>query len=160
MNVPRWSFMYSYYLSLPKHPDGDFYSCAIRLNMCLYQATAFNKIGYRKSGKKVSAHGWAMVADDLYQWLRRHELGAAQLIPVSFEDWSRLPAQNGIIYLRNCFVRTTDRTPDMRTGDHLDLYVSGQGLLSAIRWPSEFPAGPYGLIGDCRDKQIRFWPAS
>ncbi len=157
--VPSWSSLYSYYLSLPMHPDGDFFSCAIRLSMSLRHASAFNKVGYKKAGNKVSSHGWAMVAEQLYQWLRRHETGEAQLIPLDGSDWSRLPGQNGIIYLRDCFVRTSDRSADGRTGDHIDLYVSGQGLLSAIRWPVEFPGGPFALLGSCRDGKIRFWPA-
>jgi hypothetical protein len=153
--IPSWSSVYPYYMTLPKHPDGDFYSCAVRLSMCLHHAAVFNKDHYRRGGNKVSRHGWAMVAEQLYQYLR-HELGPAERIPVS-SDWSLLP--NGIVYLRNSFTRTTDRSPIVRTGDHLDLYVSEQGLLSAIRWPSEFPDGRFGLLFGCRDGYIRFWRA-
>lgn len=156
--VPNWDLMYNYYLTLPMHPDGDFFSCGIRLSMALHRAHAFNKVGYKKSGKKVSRHGWAMVAEQMYQWLRLHELGAAKQIAVGGSDWSNLPAGNGIIYLRDCFLRSTDRSAAMKTGDHIDLYVGGQGLLSAIRWPTEFPDGPFGLVGGCRDGKIRFWP--
>jgi hypothetical protein len=160
LSVPSWSSVYPYYLSLPMHPDGDFYSCAVRLSMSLHHAASFNKTGYRRAGNKVSANGWAMVAEQLYQWLRRHELGSAEQIPVSPADRSRIPTQNGIIYLRNCFVRTTDRSPAFRSGDHLDLFVSGRGILSALRWPVEFPDGPFGLVVGCRDQRIRFWPTA
>jgi hypothetical protein len=140
------------------HPEGDFYSCAIRLSMSLHHAGAFNKAGYRKAGNRVSVHGWAMVAEQLYQWLRRHELGEAQLIPLDGSDWSNLPEVNGVVYLRNCFVRTTERF-ETRTGDHIDLFVAKEGMLSAVRWPTEFPDGPFGLMGGCRDGKIRFWKA-
>jgi hypothetical protein len=140
------------------HPDGDFFSCGIRLSMSLHANGAFNKIGYKKAGNKVSSHGWAMVAEQLYQWLRLHELGDAQIFPVTGSDRASFPAQNGVIYLRNSFVRTSDSTVAGRTGDHIDLYVVDRGLLSALRWPVEFPGGPFELVGTCRDGRVRFWP--
>lgn len=154
--TPSWLSMYSYYQRLPKHPDGEYFSCAIRLSMCLHHTGAFNKNGYKKCRNEVSPHGWAMVAEQLYQWLRRHELGEAGHIPVSASDRSQLPRQNGIIYLRNCWSRRGEAS---RSGDHLDLYMSGHGLLSAILWPSEFPEGPFAIMGNCLDGNIRFWPA-
>jgi hypothetical protein len=99
-----------------------------------------------------------MVAEQLYQWLRVHELGAPQIFPVTTGDPASYPAQNGVIYLRNCFVRTSDASVRGRTGDHIDLYLPDHGLLSAIRWPVEFPGGPFNLVGTCRDGQVRFWP--
>jgi hypothetical protein len=156
----KWQPMYNYYLTLKKHPDGEFPSCAIRLSMCLRQFGVFDKVGYKKAGKKVSAHGWAMVAEQLYQWLRCKELGEAKQIPITQADWSNLPQQNGIVYLRNCYPRTTTESIEARTGDHIDLYVGGQGLFSAIRWPNEFPDGPMGLMSTCRDGKARFWPLS
>jgi hypothetical protein len=156
--TPKWSSLYPHYLGLPMHPDGDFFSCAIRLSMSLHQASAFNKTAYKRAGNKVSSHGWAMGAEQFYQWLRRHELGAAQMIPINGAP--TFPTDNGIVYLRNCFARTTDRSADHASGDHIDLYVAGQGLLSAIRWPAEFPGGPFALLSSCRDGNIRFWPAT
>lgn len=137
------------------HPDGDFFSCAVRLSMALHHAGAFNKAGYAKGGNKVSKHGWAMVAEQLYGWLRLHELGAAE----QREAAGALPAENGVVYLRNCFTRSYDPSDEARTGDHIDLYVAGQGILSAIRWPGEFPDGPFGLMSSPRDGKVRFWAA-
>ena len=158
--APRWDSLYPYYMSLAMHPDGDFSSCAVRLSMALHHADAFSKPGYRRAGNKVSAHGWAMGAEQLYRWLRLHQLGAAQELPVDGTDPLQYPSQNGIVHLRDCLVRTSDRSAEARTGDHIDLYVAGQGLLSAIRWPTEFPGGPFGIVGTCRDGKVRFWPAS
>jgi len=158
MLTPKWKPLYDYYMGLPMHPDGEFFSCAVRLSMCLDHSLAFDKASFRKRGHKTSKHGWAMVAEELYQWLRLHALGPASQVPITASDWSQLPKQNGIVYLRDCFFRTTDRAS--RTGDHIDLYVAGQGMLSAIRWPVEFPEGPTALMGSCQDGRIRFWPAS
>lgn len=155
--VPNWSALYPYYLSLDMHPDGNFFSCAIRLSMALHNANAFNKSAYKNAGNKVSKNGWAMVAEQLYQWLRHHELGAAQMLAIGGADWSALPQQNGIVYLRDCFTRSYDKSDATRTGDHIDLFVAGEGMLSAIRWPDEFPNGPFGLLGTCRDGKVRFW---
>jgi hypothetical protein len=154
--TPSWDVMYPTYLGLPMHPDGDFFSCAVRLSMALHAASAFNKAGYAKAGNKVSAHGWAMVAEQLYGWLRLHELGAAEQRDAA----GALPASNGVVYLRNCFTRSYDPSDAARTGDHIDLYVAGKGLLSAIRWPGEFPDGPFGLMSSPRDGKVRFWPAA
>jgi hypothetical protein len=123
--------------------------------MNLHHANAFNKVAYKRSGNKVSPHGWAMGAEQLYQWLRRHELGDPQMIAIN--GASDYPNTNGIIYLRNCFARSTDASEEQRTGDHIDLYVKGEGLLSAVRWPSEFPGGPLALLSTSRDSKIRFW---
>jgi len=152
--------LHSDYMTLAKHPDGDYFSCAIRLSIDLERSGAYNKQAYKKAGNKVSPNGWAMVAEQLYQWLRKHSLGEARRIEVDSSNSPNIPKQNGIIYLRNCFTRTTDSSDDTRTGDHFDLFLKGQGILSAIRWPEEFPGGPYGLIGTCRDKKIRFWPVA
>jgi len=153
----RWAPLYSYYNTLPMHPDGDFFSCAIRVSMSLHHVGAFNKSAYKRDGKKVSKHGWALRAEELYQWLRHHGLGEAKQLAISLTDWSNLPQKNGIVYLRNCFVRATNTSGDVRTGDHIDLYVDGQGMLSAMRWRTEFPDGPFGLMGNCRDGKARFW---
>jgi hypothetical protein len=128
--------------------------------MCLHHAGAFNKHAYKHAGNKVSKHGWAMIAEQLYQWERLHGLGRAQEIAVGGEDWSHLPGQNGIMYLRDCWVRDYDKSDAERTGDHFDLYFVGQGLVSAILWPEDFPSGPFGLIGSCRDGKVRYWPVS
>jgi hypothetical protein len=151
----RWAPMYNYYLTLPMHPDGDFFSCAVRVSMSLHHVGAFNKASYKKAGNRVSKHGWAMNAEQLYQWVRHHGLGEANQIPITPSDLTKLPQRNGIVYLRNCFVRSTDTTS--ATGDHFDLYVDGQGMLAAIRWPVEFPNGPFGLMMSCRDGIARFW---
>jgi hypothetical protein len=156
--TPNWNVVYPYYCSLAMHPDGNFFSCAIRLSMALHRGGAFNKVGYKKRGYAVSKHGWAMVAEQLYQWLRLQELGEAQQIAVSAADMSHVPQVNGIVYLRDCFLRSTDKAG--ATGDHIDLFVAGKGMLSAVRWPTEFPDGAFGLLGSCRDGKIRFWPTT
>ena len=152
-----WKPMHTYFYTLPMHPDGDYFSCAIRVSMCLHNQGAFNKAMYKKSGRKVSPHGWAMVAEELYQWLRHHGLGAAEQIPITLDDQTNLPQRNGIVYLRDCFVRSTDKSAEAKTGDHIDLYADGEGMLSAVRWPTEFPDGPFGLVAGCRDGKARFW---
>jgi hypothetical protein len=101
----QWNVIYPYYSSLQKHPDGDFFSCAVRLSMALNHGNKFNKAGYKKQGYHVSQHGWAKVAEQLYQWLRLYELGAAQQIAVNPKDLSGIPQTNGIVYLRDCVLR-------------------------------------------------------
>jgi hypothetical protein len=154
-----WQAMYSYYLNLKKHPDGDFYSCAIRLSMSLHRVNAFNKATYRRGGKHVSKNGWAKVAEELYQHLRLNQLGAATMLTIKGHDSSQYPKQNGIVYLRDCFTRAEDPSDAARTGDHIDLFLVGKGLLSAIRFPEEFK-DPFYLLGTCRDGKVRFWPAA
>jgi hypothetical protein len=153
--LPSWEPMHKRFMKLDMHPDGNFFSCAIRVSICLHEVGKFNKAAYKKAGKKVSKNGWAKVAEELYQWLRT-SIGEADQLAISPSDWSNLPQQNGIVYLRDCFIRKGESLA-MRTGDHIDLYVNGQGMLSAIRWPDEFPDGPFGLMAGCRDGKARFW---
>jgi len=156
MATPRMQPMYDFYMKLKAHPiGGDFFQCAVRASMTLRHVGVYDPRSYRACGYATS-HGWALRAEELYQWLwRKSSLGAAQIIRCTRP--AQVPRRHGIIYLRNCFRRK--RGARYRTGDHMDLMLwfrkSGPWILSALRWPKHCTND---IILNCADGKIRFWP--
>lgn len=149
---PDFKVMQDYYRGLEMHPDGDYPSCAIRMSMTLAKVKVFDKAGYKKSGRAVSPHGWALRAEELYQWMRSSSvLGAPTLL-----DDQNLPTAPGIVYLRDCWARNGE-AENKRTGDHLDLYyLEGNYacLMSGTLWPDHVS---HEILQYCRDRKVRYW---
>jgi hypothetical protein len=177
MAVPTFSKLKAAYPNV-MHPDGNFPSCAVRLSICLAKFNLYDSTSFRRYGGAVSNKGWAKAAEKLYRWLCvKSTLGACRTIPVKIVSetasdkvhvldtdkavWhaaSGLPKRNGIIYLRDCWVRDTDKAA-RRTGDHIDLYhydsVSRSAfLVTSVLWPKKCNNA---ILLYPRDQKIRFW---
>ena len=155
MAKPRMQPMVAHYVKLPKHPvAGWSVQCAIRMSMTLAHVGVYDSASYRRAGYATD-QGWALRAEDLYQWLRlKSSLGAAQIIRCT--SYSQVPLDHGIVYLRNCWRRS--RRARTRTGDHIDFMLwhkTGPRLLTAWRWPQDCSND---ILYQCRDGKIRFWP--
>jgi hypothetical protein len=146
---------YQEFQSDPHPISGVSAQCAVRMSMSLSVVGLYSYRRFKSVVPKgATSQGWAIRAEELYQYLRNSSvLGAAELVaPASIRG------KYGIVYLRNCWARSGEREKH-RSGDHVDLLYPEPGsnrpvIVSAYFYPAHVSNA---IIDYCRDGKVRFY---